>query len=380
MSIDQVSNSVIAALPLGRLLVALQDTGAYLVGGVTRAMFGAEPLPGGDIDIAIDADLSPIAERLAAQGFEVQVHERFGTATIAGQAGIAVDLARTRRERYERSGALPTVRAAPISQDLGRRDFTVNAIAVALDPPHRVLDPFGGREDLARGRLRVLHDRSFVDDPSRAIRAARYSARLGLRPAPETVELIAASDLPSIGADRLDAELRRLAGEPDPAAGFSLLAEWGVLEPVDDAPRLIEAVGAERAAADWELLPERATVDAVLIAADQGPAGSRERALSLVGFEPPSLSAGEPRASRLSEAELLVATAAGAGWVRDYVSRRREVAAAIDGDDLIAAGVPAGPAIGRGLAEVRRQLLDQVIGDSRDEQLQVALRAAAAPE
>ena len=156
--------------------------------------------------------------------------------------GRHADIARTRTEAYEAPGALPAVTPAPIDEDLARRDFTVNAIAIALHPPNPILDPFGGISDLAAGRLRVLHSGSFTDDPTRAIRAARYCARLGLRPEEETAKLLAATDLGLVSTDRRNAELARLAGEPDPAAGFRLLSRWAVLPLSDRSLELIAAV------------------------------------------------------------------------------------------------------------------------------------------
>ena len=108
-------------------------------------------------------------------------------------AGEELDLAATRRERYARPGALPTVDlGAPIRTDLARRDFTVNAMAIPLAEPHELLDPYDGQVDLQAGVLRVIHDASFVDDPTRAIRAARYAARFGFGIEEGTRELLLA--------------------------------------------------------------------------------------------------------------------------------------------------------------------------------------------
>ena len=130
----------------------------------------------GDLDVAVDAELDPILERL---GLPARRHERFGTATVH-LGGRGIDLARTRTERYPEPGALPEVEPAGIEADLSRRDFTVNAMALPLAEPGALLDPFGGAADLRSGTLRVLHDASFADDPTRAIRAARYASRLDL--------------------------------------------------------------------------------------------------------------------------------------------------------------------------------------------------------
>ena len=144
-------------------------------------------------------------------------------------ADLRVDLTRTRRESYPHPGALPEVVPAGIEEDLARRDFTVNAMALPLAAPGELLDPYSGRDDLEAGTLRVLHDGSFADDPTRAIRAARYGARLGLAPDPATLALLAQTRLADVSDSRRDAELARLAAEPTAPRGFALLAEWRVV-------------------------------------------------------------------------------------------------------------------------------------------------------
>src|SRR5213592_1786444 len=162
-----------AELPgMDRLLPALEGLPpAYLVGGAVRdLLLGADSV---DLDVAIEGDAPVLAWELAERlGGLATTHERFGTATV--RAGdLVFDLATTRRERYERPGALPEVEPAPLTDDLARRDFTINAMAVGLtgadvDVLH---DPQHGREDLHAGRVRVLHPRSFLDDPTRLLRA-----------------------------------------------------------------------------------------------------------------------------------------------------------------------------------------------------------------
>ena len=110
--------------------------------------------------------------------------------------GHDLDIAAARRESYVRPGALPTVEVgAPIRTDLARRDFTVNAMAVPLAEPHELIDPYDGQVDLEAGVLRVIHGASFVDDPTRAIRAAGCAARFGFAIEPGTRELLRATDL-----------------------------------------------------------------------------------------------------------------------------------------------------------------------------------------
>src|SRR3954468_1208070 len=173
-----------------RLLPALVGLPpAFLVGGAVRDLVrGADAV---DLDIAVEGSARSVARALAGRlsGRAVQ-HERFGTATV--EAGdLSFDVAGTRRESYERPGALPTVEPASLAEDLGRRDFTINAMAVGLtgDDLGHLYDPCGGLADMDAGLIRVLHDRSFLDDPTRLLRAVRYAVRLGFSLDPETERL-----------------------------------------------------------------------------------------------------------------------------------------------------------------------------------------------
>ena len=292
----------IERLRLGRVGEVLAGRDAWIVGGVARALV-AGTAPDADVDIAVDADIEPVLEEL---GLPATRHDRFGTAVIALGDGRHADIARTRTETYAAPGALPDVAPATIGEDLARRDFAVNAIAIAIAPPHRMLDPFGGVADLAAGRLRVLHPGSFSDDPTRAIRAARYCARIGLEPDPATRRLLGETDLGLVSRDRRDAELRRLAAEPAAAAGFVLLAEWGVLPLAEGASELLEAVGRTRMDPVWSGHVDPG-VRAMLIAAGTGP--ELDRARELAAARPGRPSEAAVLAAGVDPAVLLVATA-----------------------------------------------------------------------
>jgi tRNA nucleotidyltransferase (CCA-adding enzyme) len=180
----------------------------YVVGGAVRdALLGRVPK---EIDLVVEGDAIAVATRAAARiEGALTVHERFGTATVA-KDGFAFDIVSARTETYERPGALPTVTlGATIEQDLARRDFTVNAIAADLGTSELVAWP-GAREDLKRGVLRVLHDRSFSDDPTRMLRLVRYMARLGFEPADEVDPDL----LDTVTPDRIGHEVLRMLGEP----------------------------------------------------------------------------------------------------------------------------------------------------------------------
>jgi tRNA nucleotidyltransferase (CCA-adding enzyme) len=336
----------------------------YLVGGAVRDLLLGRGRA--DIDLVVEGDAAALAGRLGA---EVVSHERFSTAKVALD-GHEVDIASARSESYPRPGALPVVEpAAHLEADLARRDFTINAMAIPLTEEPRLVDPHGGREDLEAGRLRVLHGRSFEDDPTRAIRAARYAARFGFELEPETAELLRRADLGAVSADRRRAELRRLAAEEDAAGAFALLAEWGLIElrpgGVELASRAAELIGRQL----WSGVAPRADV---LLAAALGPPGGEA---DLAEARPGRPSEAVEAATGRDPVELVLARALGAEWLDRYLAEWREVQLEIDGSDLIAAGVPEGPAVGRALGEALRRKLDGEIA-GREQELALALRAA----
>lgn len=317
---------------------ALQGERAFLVGGAVRdLLIGASRV---DLDIAIEGDAIGLARRLGAVDRE---HERFATAAVQIN-GTSVDIAATRTESYPAPGALPEVSPASLEADLARRDFSINAMAVPLAGEPELVDPHDGLRDLAAGVLRVLHERSFADDPTRALRAARYCARLGLELEARTAELLARVELADVSGDRVEAELRRAAAEADPAPVFALLAGWDLAGIDHGAPGRIGAVLAVHAQPGWgEILDP---VSAVRGAAQLDPT-IEAAALRLASSQPARPSEAAELARGRSPLELLAGRSAGAIWLDEYIQNWRHVALEIDGDDLLAAGIPQGPAVGR---------------------------------
>jgi tRNA nucleotidyltransferase (CCA-adding enzyme) len=196
------------------------EDAVYVVGGAVRdLLLGRRPQ---ELDFVVEGDAVAVARRAAERlGGRVTAHERFGTATVAAPEAT-FDVTAARRERYPRPGALPDVElGASLREDLDRRDFTVNAIALHL-ADGRLLALPGAEDDLAARRLRVLHDGSFRDDPTRMLRLARYAARLGFEPDPGTDALVDPELLSTVTGSRLGAELRLLLREPQPAALLAL--------------------------------------------------------------------------------------------------------------------------------------------------------------
>ncbi len=388
-----------AARPLLRRLRGVD--GVYLVGGAVRDLL-LEALPL-DLDLVVDGELEPVTALLGAS---LRAHNRFGTCTVALD-GFSYDLARARSESYARPGALPTVAPATLDEDLLRRDFTVNALALGLGGDRRgelVAVP-GGIEDLRRRRLRVLHDASFIDDPTRLLRLARYASRLGFKVEARTLALagaaVAEGALGTVSGARLGSELRLLGAERDPVAAFGALAELQIdaaLEPGFGLRSTADAALARRA---LRLLPADGDRGALVTAAASFGVATDRLAALLDRLAFPAVPrnlilAAATRARALASAmedagqpSEIAAVAAGApaelvalagalgpaAAARRWLDELRHVRLQIDGRDLLEAGIPQGPALGAGLAAARAARLDR--GAGREEQLTEALRGAA---
>jgi len=209
----------------------LRGENIYLVGGVVRDLLLGRPSL--DLDLVIEGKAISLARRLAEnKGWEIRTHPRFGTATLRW-GDFSFDLAMARSETYAQPGALPMVKPSTIRDDLFRRDFTINAIAAHLSPESfgELLDPYQGKEDLDKGLIRILHRRSFSDDPTRILRALRYEQRLGFRLEPITEELLRrdAVTMDAVTGERLWHELELILEEKRPEKVLSRADELGLL-------------------------------------------------------------------------------------------------------------------------------------------------------
>lgn len=183
-----------------RMLIVIRAVGrcadrrgvrAYLVGGIVRdILLGRENL---DVDIVVQAPAIAFARGLAGDmGVPLTAYPEFGTATLRGPFGLRLDFVEARQEHYPCPGALPKVRPGTLNDDLFRRDFTINAMAVCLNKNRwgQLVDEFGGLSDLRGRNIRVLHERSFIDDPTRILRAVRFEQRLRFHIEPRTLRLL----------------------------------------------------------------------------------------------------------------------------------------------------------------------------------------------
>jgi tRNA nucleotidyltransferase (CCA-adding enzyme) len=384
-----LAEALAAAYPELVEVAAAAPDPVYLVGGAVRDLILGRGRA--DIDLVVEGDPEALAAALGAE--VLTAHSRFGTLKV-DWSGEELDLAAARRERYERPGALPIVDlGAPIRTDLARRDFTVNAMAIPLADPEELLDPYDGQVDLRAGLLRVIHDHSFVDDPTRAIRAARYAARFGFAVEPHTRELLQATDLATVTPERRAEELRRLAREERGVRGLELLAGWDLVEPGPGGESFALARDVDRllAAPPWAGEVDRP--DAILAAAGvlepmasggRATEGSEQyagsaapdavaRATELAVARPSRPSEGAALARGVDPLVLVLARAQGATWLDDWLAWR-EVSLEISGSDLTAAGL-SGSAIGAGLDAALAAKLDGK-APSRADEFRLALAAA----
>ncbi len=421
--------------PGGRELCKLAETRrgeVALIGGAVRDML-LDRAPR-ELDVVVEEDargfagdlareLQTLAGEDARERFETTFHERFRTALVRWPDG-QIDIATRRSEQYSHDGALPDVAEGTRESDLERRDFTINTLSVVLNGPRRgqLAGAPNAREDLDARVLRVLHERSFRDDPTRLLRMARYQARLSFAVEPHTAELaaeaIAGGALDTVSPARIGAELRLALAEPDPVAALESLAQLGVLSALHESLAFDAALA--RAALDVLPPPPDAWPDVLLLAALllpahtydttdyetrlrvlldgwEFPAAERERTVHSTTLAPrlagrlkraekPSeiydVAHGEPLeavalAAALAEAEVEDSARANGSEGTAHAARRwltelRLVELEINGDDLLAAGIVAGPDIGRRL---RRALMRKLDGElsGRDAELQAAL-------
>ncbi|HLM08502.1 MAG TPA: hypothetical protein VK307_02245 [Thermoleophilaceae bacterium] len=386
---------------MDRLLPALEGLPpAYLVGGGVRDLLrGADPV---DIDIAVEGDARSAARAVADRlGSGAREYERFGTATVESAEGI-YNFASTRRESYDSPGELPRVSPASLDDDLRRRDFSINAMALGLtgDDLGHLYDPCGGVDDMDRGVLRVLHEKSFLDDPTRLLRAVRYAARLGFELDRETERLareaVAADALSTVSGARIRDELMDLLRETDAPADIERMRDLeihsGLHPELDPDPELVAsaalgaaAIGADRAVSALAALVESAPEELDLWLADLHLQANERDAASRAARVAPriamTLRKREHSPSDLRELlareplealALALALRAPSDPILRWVTDLRGVTLDISGDDLLAAGVSEGPAVGRALDETLRRKLDGLVS-GRDDELETAL-------
>jgi tRNA nucleotidyltransferase (CCA-adding enzyme) len=406
------------ALDMLRALGELADrrgVGAYVVGGLVRDLI--LEIPNYDLDVVVEEIALDFAGTAAARLHgTVKSHTRFGTVILVPPGGPKVDIATARKEAYERPGALPVVASGTIREDLRRRDFTINSMAVTINCKDfgTLLDFFSGLEDLEAGVLRSLHARSFLDDPTRILRGIRFAARFGFSFEKETERLLrcAVRDdaLTTVTGERIRNELELILTERGPWKAVSQLVQYEILEAIDPAwsipdgtqdvferidPLIDTATtpGCLDEAVRWHVfllamlepvVPDarRAIVDRLAPSsrmrrlADQLERFERERSGILSSGDDIERSALYRSLGGYAPETLILAMARWPGSraadrVALYLSELQGTTTELSGHDLAAIGVPEGRSVGRILSGLLEARLDGRV-TSRDDELRLA--------
>jgi tRNA nucleotidyltransferase (CCA-adding enzyme) len=366
----------------------------YLVGGAVRDLLLGRPSL--DLDLVVEGDALALLPDLGWQG-RLRRFPAFGTAKLLGE-GWSLDLASARKESYPRPGALPRVGPGTLQDDLFRRDFALNALAVDLSPPGlgEVLDPFGGRQDTERGLIRVLHERSFQDDATRILRAIKYAARFGFRLEARTRRFILRDKgyLEAISGDRLRRELVLILEEDAPEKALALARRLSILGGISPGLKgdgwLVRRFSLARrqgwaspevylALLAWRMTRGEATAFRSRFHFPRTQARAMEDIQALKGKEK---ALARPRLARhqvygllagcSGPAVLALALASAETRIRRrarlFWEELRYVKCSLRGEDLLGIGVKTGPEVGKYLRRLLEARLDGVVRDRAGEE------------
>ena len=393
-------------------MAAARGARAYLVGGSVRDLILQQDHA--DLDVVVEGDGMGVAQDLArAMGADLTRHHAFQTAIVTTGSGLRLDVATARREDYRQPGQLPQVVPGSLEEDLERRDFAINTMAISLsgDDFGAFFDPCAGRQDLEKGIIRVMHERSFADDPTRVLRAVRFSLRFGYSIDGDTQgwmsEAVVGGYLDTVSGGRVRKELALMFTE-SPVQGPLRLQADGVLAAVHpllsaeetrlrDLRELIssyldpeQSMEAHIGSSGWVMVLGCCAVDLAaqqrwelarrlrLSRAERGPlidAGAAWRkAWSAIAERLPAPNSVIERSLRpVDRGALLVAMAVAgkggdeAGVVRAYLADLCDVEPTLGGEDLKELGVPEGPSVGELLETLRAAKLDGAAPNADDE-------------
>jgi tRNA nucleotidyltransferase (CCA-adding enzyme) len=370
----------------------------YLVGGAVRDhLLGAEPEQLRDLDFVVVGDAEALGRALVQRcGGEVQDHERFLTTTWRSPLWpSAVDIVTARRESYSQPGALPDVQRGELEDDLARRCFTLNSMAARVWPGElwQLVDPLGCLPDLQQRLLRIHHPNSFLDDPTRMLRLARFAVRLGLGVHEDTAAALAAAlagdALATVSGDRLWAEWELLCQEPEPEAVVAWMHECGLAAalslPAEDSGLATLRRGrlAAQDGRPWQPLQALAALclgtDSSACAQRFGLDGARAARLAGLAALPGRLAGplqgcdGDDQLEELlgsldakARAFLVAAEPPCCALTLHYEEHVEPLPPLLRGDELLAAGMPQGPALGEALREVRAAQLRGEVENSTE--------------
>jgi tRNA nucleotidyltransferase (CCA-adding enzyme) len=370
----------------------------YIVGGVVRDLFLGRA--NFDFDLVVKGDAIALSQKLAKESqAKLTTHSRFGTAKLQ-YPDFSIDLATARRETYSRPGALPTVGPGRLKDDLIRRDFSINAMALHLNPQHfgELVDLYQGRDDLKRRLIRILHTNSFIDDATRILRALRYEQRLGFKLEAETERLLRRDTamLDTITCDRLRHELELILKEDKPEQAIRRAGELGVLKQLLPSLKGNDWLGKMLARA--RQIDTRVSLSAIYLclliynltenrneefilrlnfpkSAAQAMRQTLQLKSQLGRLANPKLKPSDVYQSLHNYATTAIQVNALASEspiasqnLQLYLAKLRYVKPLLNGDDLKKMGISAGPQIGEVLSALRKARLNREIRTRHDEE------------
>jgi tRNA nucleotidyltransferase (CCA-adding enzyme) len=381
----------------------------YLVGGFARDLLLGRPSL--DFDLVLEGDALAFARACSKKlGGKLTVHRKFATATLS-LPSLVLDFITARSETYAHPAALPDITPGTLADDLRRRDFTINTLALCLNRPRfgELRDDLGGLEDLQRGLVRALHPRSFVDDPTRLFRAVRYAGRFGFRIVPETLRLVPKGReyIEKLSGERIRHELDMILDEPHAAAMLLRLNELGLLDALTPPlPKLetqragwFDATSARELGFDFDrrvfryilwlmdapvaLLKELAARLAFTADLSKAVLAASTLRGDLAGLAGASPSRWTMRLEKVPPpavyAVSLAADESARAALTSYLARWRHVQPKTTGETLKARGVPPGPSYKKILSRLRAAWLDGEVKSAAQESalLEVLLQNAA---
>lgn len=369
----------------------------YLVGGFVRDLLLQKPV--NDFDVVVEGNAIELGDELVRKyGGKLTVHRKFGTAIwfLPSETSETLDLIAARSETYKQAGALPTVKLAAIEDDISRRDFTINTMAVRLDGENfgELIDLLDGQDDLAQGVVRVLHPRSFMDDPTRIFRAVRYEQRYGFKIDADTLKLINPESfdvLSKLSGERIRHEFDLIFEEENAALMFSRLKELGVLDIfnlpefnlshsglLNSEPPIEFGVSADRVLLGYLLwlmdsskdlihtLSKRFDFTFELTAASLAAIQLKKDLISFKDSKPSAWTFHLERFSLISIYALWLATNESA--LKEFLVKWQHIKSNVTGDDLKARGIAPGPRYKEILSQLRAARLDGEVENAADEE------------
>ena len=374
----------------------------YLVGGTVRDLILNRPNL--DFDLVLEGDAIKFARQLANKtGAKLTVHPRFGTANFSHDK-FHIDIVTARSETYTEPGALPTVVPGTMCDDLRRRDFSINAIAADLGPDSfgQILDPHDGIRDIEKKFIRVLHNKSFIDDATRMLRAIRYEQRLDFKLEKDTERLLRKNVgmLDTISGDRIRHEIDRTLREEHSEKALKRAKDLGLLQRINPslkgdvrlAGRFAEArkrnisghmvylalLAYDLGSDDADALCERLNLSGEWKRIIQGVAKIKDEIDKLAD---PSIPASHiyrffKRYPAEAVSACLIANDSQIirSQIERYLNDLQYMQTALNGDDLKAMGMEPGPRLGRMLSSLRDAKMDGVVRTREDEEALVRQR------